>query len=387
VNIHSDFFRDSTEFIAVQRVTIWSTETDIKLHSHNLNESVSKRVAVLLGIKPAHTCKTKMQAQIQATLNAQSPAQHPIALFPRNAKGGKKKTVLRAIHSGAHDVPQVTALLKNTKLPLLQLHFLDSGGHRGLPALIVKHKSLLATTKMMTIENLRPDHAQELRWLFHAGSKWPGKIGNDVVDISDAREQGVCFVKYVHCSNPQTQILKDVITLELRQFGLELQTHMPVGSSWLPPTLKSEDEPASARPAHTADSDGEDSGRFSHMSLTIKTYKEEVAKMAAAAAPTPVVPVPVTVATVPRQQEESWSQQKHKQNKATRQSMHNTSNSQFLLQGLYAQTQGPGNPMECPACITHNAPPDHGVTYRESKGTPCHGCCTNCRVFVLMKVC
>jgi len=149
-----------------------------------------------------------MQARIQASLNAQSPTHHPIALFPMNAKGGKKKTVLWAIHSGAHDVSQVTALLKNAKLPLLQLHFLDSGGHRGLPALVVEHKSLLVMTKTMTIENLRLDHAQELRWLFHAGSKLPGKICKDAVGISDGRVQGVCFVKYVHCSDPQTQILR-----------------------------------------------------------------------------------------------------------------------------------------------------------------------------------
>jgi len=242
-------------------------------------------------------------------------------------------------------------------MPLLQLHFLDSGGHRELPAKVAAHKSLLAVTKKMTIKNLRPDHAKELRWLFHAGSKLPGKIGTDVVDISDARDQGICFVKYVHYTDPQTQILKDVITLELRRFALALTTYMPVGSSWLPPTLKSKNEPASARPTHTADSDGEDSGRFSHMSLNIKKHKEAVAKMAAEAAPTPAIPAPVPVATAPRQQEESWSQQKRKRNKATRQSMHNTSNSQFLSQGLYAQTQGPGNPMDCyPTGITHVAP-------------------------------
>jgi len=110
---------------------------------------------------------------------------------------------------------------------------LDSGGHRELPAKVAKHKSLLAMTNKMTIENLRLDHADELRWLFHAGSKLPGKIGTDVIDISDGREQGICFVKYLHYSDPQTQILKDVITLGLRRLSLELQTYMPVGSSWM----------------------------------------------------------------------------------------------------------------------------------------------------------
>jgi len=133
------------------------------------------------------------------------------------------------------------------------------------------HKKILSMMRTLTIDNLPADWVNALWWLFHAGTQLPGQIGKDVIDITDSVEQGVYVVKYVHYSNKQTQMLKDVLTTELNICAQAMTQSMPVGHSWLPPTLRSVEKSTTAWPAHADNSDGEDSGRFSMISKTVRT--------------------------------------------------------------------------------------------------------------------
>ena len=111
-NVHSDTIPDATEFKQLQGVTIWSNETGIKVFAHSLRQSVSKKVALLMGIDLEKTCTHKMQEWIEAIVNAQSPTKCIIVLHLVDIKVGKKKETPWAISTGQHDAPQVTSLLK-----------------------------------------------------------------------------------------------------------------------------------------------------------------------------------------------------------------------------------------------------------------------------------
>jgi len=99
-----------TDFKKAQGVSIWSDKTDIELFPHCLRQSVSKKIALLMGIDPGKTCTNKMQERIENIVNAQSQTKHTIALYLVKMKVGKKKNVLWALSTGAQDAPQVTSL-------------------------------------------------------------------------------------------------------------------------------------------------------------------------------------------------------------------------------------------------------------------------------------
>jgi len=330
-NVYSNVFRNTTYFKNAQGVTIWSGTTGIKVFQHSLRQSVSKMVALLMGIDPVQTCTHKMRERIESILNAQSQTKHIIVLHPVNIKVGKKTHTLWGISTGLHDAPQVTSLLKSAKMPILSFLFFDHGSRRDMPKRMADHQKILSMTRTMTIDNLPADRVNALRWIFHAGTQLPGQIGKDVIDITDSVEQGVYVVKYVHCSDKQTQILKDVLTTELNICAQAMSQCMPVGHSWLPPALRS------AWPAHAGDSDGEDSGRFSMISKSVRNYADAVAK-AAAANPAPAIPAQVAVAASPTQHGGGWTQQKRK--------CCNGPTPKFLSQGLYTQFQSTGTPMD-----------------------------------------
>jgi len=155
--------------------------------------------------------------------------------------------------------------------------------------------------RVLTIDNLPEDRVGALRWLFHAGTQLPGQIGKDVINITDAAGPCVYVVKYVHYSDKQTQILKDVRTTELKICAQTLSQSTPVGQSWSPPTLRSAEESTAAWSAHSDNSDREDSGGFSVISKTVMNCADAAAKPAAAA-PAPAIPAQVAVAATPRQQ-------------------------------------------------------------------------------------
>ena len=183
---------------------------------------------------------------------------------------------------------------------MLSFMFYDQGTRKDLPKKIVEHKKLLSMTRTLAIDNLPADKVDELRWLFHAGTKLPGTIGRDVIDITDTAQQGVYIVKYVHYSDKQTQILKDVLTTELAICAKAMSQSVPLGHVWSPPTLRTA-QSTTSRAAHASDSDGEDSGRFSMISKTIRNYADALAK-AAAENPVPVIPAQVAIAAPPQQQ-------------------------------------------------------------------------------------
>jgi len=191
-------------------------------------------------------------------------------------KVGKKKHTLWAISTGLHDAPQVTSLLKSAKTPMLSFHFFDYGGRRDLPKKMVDHKKILSMTRTLMIDNLPTDRVNALWWLFHAGTQLPVQIDKDVINITDSVEQGVYVVKYVHYSDKQTQILKDVLTTELNICAQAMSQSMPVGHSWLPPTLRSAEKLTTAWPAHADDSHGLDSGRFSMISKIVRNYADAI---------------------------------------------------------------------------------------------------------------
>ena len=300
-NVYSDTICDATKFKELQGVSIWSNETKIQIYPHSLRQLVSKKVALLLGIDPEKTCTHKMRERIEAIVNAQSQTKYIIVLHPVAIAVGKKKHTLWAISTGQHDAPQVTSLLKSAKPPMLSFMFFDQGRRRDLPNKIAEHKKLLSRTRTLTIDNLPADKVDALRWLFHAGTKLPGQIGRDVIDITDTAEQGGYVVKYVHYSDKQTQILKDVLTTQLQICAQTMTQSAQLGQVWLPPTLRSAEQAITARAAHTGDSDGEDSGHFSMISKTIRNHEDAVAK-AAAANPGPAIPAQVAVAGPTRQQ-------------------------------------------------------------------------------------
>jgi len=244
-----------TDFKNAQGVTIWSNTTGIKVFQHSLRQSVSKKVALVMGIDPVKTCTHKMRERIEAIVNAQSQTKYIIVLHLVNIKVGKKTHTLWTISTGLCDAPQVRSLLISAKMPMLSFLFFYHGSRQDLPKKMADHKKILSMTRTMTIDNLPADRVDALRWMFHAGTQLPGQIGKDVIDITDSVEQGVYVVKYVHYSDKQTQILKDVLTTELNNCAQAMSQSMPMGHYWLPLTLRSAEKLTTAWPAHAGDSD------------------------------------------------------------------------------------------------------------------------------------
>ena len=334
--IHSDVFRDVRDVMRDQRVSIWSNKTGIQVYPHVLRQSASRKIALLMGIDPLSTNKHGMRKRIEDQVNSHGNTNYAVALIPVNKPVGKKKNVMWAICAGLQDADQVTALLRTKKVPLLSFFFLDQGPDSGLPEKVAAHKQIMSMIRSQRIDNLRPDNAVELRWLFHSGSKLPGKVQNDVVDISEGNQPMEYVLKYVHYSDRQTDILMDVITVELDSIKRGLELGMPEGEHWVPPTMVRGNQPTRQNPGQPNqapdESDGEDSGRFSLISLTVNTYAAAAAKAAAAVKAAPI-PVQVTAAQASGQQG-GWTQPKRKRNKAYRQANTVGPTQRFLSQGL-----------------------------------------------------
>jgi len=99
-NVYSDTIRDATEFKQFQGVTIWSNEMGIQVCPHSLRQSVSKKVARLMGIDPEKTCTHKMRERIEAIVNAQSQTKCIIVLHSVDITVGKKKHTVYNRHHG-----------------------------------------------------------------------------------------------------------------------------------------------------------------------------------------------------------------------------------------------------------------------------------------------